>query len=446
MENNKEGKGITLIALVITIIILLILAGVSIAMLTGENGMIDNAKKAMEETKKAQVKDKIELALIEIQTEEIPKEGKITLETIATENLLNKKLEGITAEFIENEIIGIYEGYTYNITEKWQVVIGDKINIKKIEMVAELEGTKGEEDWYNTDVTISIKEKNNNKIQKIIYQINDEPEIEIKGEVANIQISEQGENKLTYYAIGPYNQTSIKQEELIKIDKTAPENVQIIQKEQEDLSIKLDLSANDNLSGIKKYEIYLNGNKNTETTENSYTITGLEGNTEYKITAKAIDKAGNQSEISNQITLKTQDYYVNGHITFLNMYGYVNTAAYIQNVKEAGKYLFDEDIGTSGYGSLLLVNYENTYLDFSVDANVKIQAYGTMYKDSAGNSRDKRAKISKYNTETKTYEPYKTVYAYTDKWYDFVDLESGKYRLQALDVYVSFNEWKILEQ
>lgn len=36
----KNEKGITVIALVITIIILLILAGVSIAMLTGENGLL----------------------------------------------------------------------------------------------------------------------------------------------------------------------------------------------------------------------------------------------------------------------------------------------------------------------------------------------------------------------------------------------------------------------
>ena len=48
-----KNKGITLIALVITIIILLILAGVSIAMLTGENGILSQAKKAKEETEEA---------------------------------------------------------------------------------------------------------------------------------------------------------------------------------------------------------------------------------------------------------------------------------------------------------------------------------------------------------------------------------------------------------
>ena len=39
MKKIKGEKGITLIALVITIIVLLILAGVSISMLTGENGI-----------------------------------------------------------------------------------------------------------------------------------------------------------------------------------------------------------------------------------------------------------------------------------------------------------------------------------------------------------------------------------------------------------------------
>ena len=54
---KKENKGITLIALVITIIVLLILAGVSIAMLTGENGILSQAAKAKEETEKAQANE-----------------------------------------------------------------------------------------------------------------------------------------------------------------------------------------------------------------------------------------------------------------------------------------------------------------------------------------------------------------------------------------------------
>lgn len=42
---KEETKGITLIALVVTIVILIILAGISIGVLTGENGLLEKARK-----------------------------------------------------------------------------------------------------------------------------------------------------------------------------------------------------------------------------------------------------------------------------------------------------------------------------------------------------------------------------------------------------------------
>ena len=64
MEKLKKTNGITLIALIVTIIVLLILAGVSIAMLTGENGILTQAKKAEKETKIANEKEAIQLEMI----------------------------------------------------------------------------------------------------------------------------------------------------------------------------------------------------------------------------------------------------------------------------------------------------------------------------------------------------------------------------------------------
>ena len=61
----KKEKGITLIALVITIIVLLILAAVSIATLTGENGILTKANKAKEETETASEEEQRQLAMIE---------------------------------------------------------------------------------------------------------------------------------------------------------------------------------------------------------------------------------------------------------------------------------------------------------------------------------------------------------------------------------------------
>lgn len=46
MERVEKNKGITLIALIVTIIILIILAGISIKTLTGNNSLIKNARKS----------------------------------------------------------------------------------------------------------------------------------------------------------------------------------------------------------------------------------------------------------------------------------------------------------------------------------------------------------------------------------------------------------------
>ena len=59
---NKRNKGITLIALVVTIIVLLILAGISIQMLTGDNGILQRAATAKTETEIGQEKEIIALA------------------------------------------------------------------------------------------------------------------------------------------------------------------------------------------------------------------------------------------------------------------------------------------------------------------------------------------------------------------------------------------------
>ena len=60
-QNLKSKNGITLIALVITIIVLLILAGVSIAMLTGENGILTQANNSKQVTERAEAKERAQL-------------------------------------------------------------------------------------------------------------------------------------------------------------------------------------------------------------------------------------------------------------------------------------------------------------------------------------------------------------------------------------------------
>ena len=67
---KKQNTGITLIALVITIIVLLILAGVTIATLTGENGILTQATNAKEKNNSARAEEEVALALSNLKIEE----------------------------------------------------------------------------------------------------------------------------------------------------------------------------------------------------------------------------------------------------------------------------------------------------------------------------------------------------------------------------------------
>ncbi len=69
-KNKMKQSGITLISLVVTIIVLIILAGVSISMLVGENGIITQARLAKEKTEEAQKEEMQELAALETELQE----------------------------------------------------------------------------------------------------------------------------------------------------------------------------------------------------------------------------------------------------------------------------------------------------------------------------------------------------------------------------------------
>ena len=80
----KKNSGITLIALVVTIIVLLILAGISISMLTGQNGILNRAAEAKEKTQVANEKEAVNMAAMEALTE-----GKGTI----TKEILTKTMK-----------------------------------------------------------------------------------------------------------------------------------------------------------------------------------------------------------------------------------------------------------------------------------------------------------------------------------------------------------------
>ena len=88
---NKRNHGITLIALVITIIVLLILAAISITMLTGDNSILKRAVDAKEKTERSQVKEQAQLDILAWQSEKFQKNENSKLnDTIIKEILTGK--------------------------------------------------------------------------------------------------------------------------------------------------------------------------------------------------------------------------------------------------------------------------------------------------------------------------------------------------------------------
>ena len=124
---NERQQGITIIALVITIIVLLILAGVSIAMLTGDNGILNQANDSKIETAVGTVKEQIKSS----QGEKIIQEEKVTPETLLSEGKARR-----TVQLGENDKYYMYYALKENSLEGMQGLgKGDLISLKDVFLI-----------------------------------------------------------------------------------------------------------------------------------------------------------------------------------------------------------------------------------------------------------------------------------------------------------------------
>ena len=93
-KNKRNARGITLIALVITIIVLLILAGVTIAALSGDNGILKRATEVKAKTGKEDALEQIKLAIMTATTEGLGVPNKTVLRNELTKAGFVVKTEG----------------------------------------------------------------------------------------------------------------------------------------------------------------------------------------------------------------------------------------------------------------------------------------------------------------------------------------------------------------
>lgn len=166
MRKTKSKKGITLIALVITIIMLLILAGISIALLTN-TGLFGKAQNAKSVSRYSNAKETINLKLMEIETGCYTNNKEYNIKEIANEM---KKADNITIEkYYNDEIASIKNGVTENITNLTGLVVSvDEYNEYKFLLGKEcnIEGVTSKE---VTDTTDKKEFKDINQFEKDIF-------------------------------------------------------------------------------------------------------------------------------------------------------------------------------------------------------------------------------------------------------------------------------------
>ena len=155
LRKKYDKRGITLIALVVTIVVLLILAGITISLVFGSNGVIQKAKDSKEQTEIGEMREKLEMAKVPVYADG---NGSYKVQDywdrIESEGLIADK----TVDIIDNGD-GTYEvtttpGYVFEITVEPNKEIAENI------IIGECIG-KGE----NLSIGIRVVKKTTNSIE-----------------------------------------------------------------------------------------------------------------------------------------------------------------------------------------------------------------------------------------------------------------------------------------
>lgn len=298
---KKQNKGITLVALIVTIIILLILAGIAISSISGENGLISKMKLAKEKYSISESKEKLELSITELRIEKESKGERLSKEDLSKLN--SDEIDVESTESFPVEVI--YGKYKFNVDENFVVTYVGEADGTIITYTTEPEGyTNGDK------VSILLKFSSPIGIKKVEYpQGEDSLNANGKKEVAlDYKVTANG--TYTFKVIDNNNNVVTKDVVIDKIDKLAPLDFTPTVDEIKATSLVIKVNANDadanetsTKSGIERYEYYVNGTK-YESKENSYKVTGLTENTTYSIYVITYDKAENAKK-SDTITQAT---------------------------------------------------------------------------------------------------------------------------------------------
>lgn len=302
----KTTSGITLITLVITIILLIILAGVVINVTIGKDGIISKAKNAKEKYEIAEIREKIEIEILNIELEEDNLGNEVTIELVLQKLVDNKIFETIDKD---GEI-----GYIGSYEVKLKYNENNKVVIEYIKKVTGVRITYSlEPSTYTKEERVHILLKVQGKVKSITSP--DGVIIYPKQDTETVDYSVTSNGSYTFII---ENENSKKEEKNVIvdiIDRLEPKAFEIAAQTTRTGGIKITANAEDEeadegnvKSGIGRYEYYIKLSTASEYTKyDTNEIISLPSGT-YKVYAVAYDKAENSIRSTNEVEVVVEEW------------------------------------------------------------------------------------------------------------------------------------------
>ena len=326
MDRFKGRKGITAMVLIFSILILIVIAGISISAIVGDNGVLDNALSAKEQAEVETYTEELEVLEVQAKTEQIndgmstkeyidEMKEKVLSSTIFSENISDAD-EQITEVNSSTLRVETDEGYIFIVTEDGIEYVESDEEIEYSITADDVTITLDPSSWTNTDVlvTVTIDFDTTATIQ---YSLDGSTYYDYD-DSTGVTVSTNG----TFYVQLVNSDGDLLTDDVISadigiIDKLDPvlSSVTIGSVTTSTISVNVDAydaSATSyyGCSGIDHYEYSCDGGETwVESDDSSYTFKGLTNGTEYTIVVKIVDKAGNEviSDITEDMVITTNE-------------------------------------------------------------------------------------------------------------------------------------------
>ena len=299
------------------------------------------------------------------------------------------KVDGTVAIEERSEPLTITQEGLYTITVINRDDVGNesetsfKVKIDKTAPAAPvLQIVKGEKDqedneWYKGDVNLKIIESTEDEggsgVSHATYEVSgtaNVPETRTNGQ--EMSIVNEGIYTITIYEYDVAGNKSEGATQVIKIDKTTPQNIKLVASQITGKTFHIQASSEENLSGTAKYQLYIDGKlyKELNSSENTADFDVIEQSSKtHQVSIIIYDVAGNANIETIQVNMGRLNTSEIDHIEFeINSFTRTNNGSTVAN----GADFLISDTSLSDASKFIQVNSATTNVKGTITGNIKL--------------------------------------------------------------------------